>query len=580
MALSKSYIPSNVLAFLSSKLDSILDRKAANQFLVGICGVKSFFDNEAELVALKMIITSNLNSDDSTNRREFGDYQTNLRLASNSIRLAKNCFDCEFLLEPTCGKGNFIIAALSQLNSISKIVGIEIYKPYVWETKYKVLSYYLENIEREIVDIEIIHEDVFSYDFSGLSESTKNMRTFVLGNPPWITNSELGSLDSINLPKKNNFQLLKGLDALTGKSNFDLGEAVLLNLFSYFQNHSGGFALLVKNIVIKNIVRSQPTNSFRIDNLHKYIINAKSEFNVSVNASLFIGSFNLGVSESCEEFEFYTEKRITKFGWSNGKFVSSIQKYMLTNMVDGKSHLVWRSGMKHDCSKIMELEKKDNYFVNKLGEEVFLEEGIVFRILKSSDLKFDDIYTSRKFTIVTQEKIGQSTSHIKDTYPKTYEYLRSNEYFLSSRKSSIYKGKPRFSIFGIGKYSFYPHKICISGLYKTTKFTYVGPDGDKPIMLDDTCYSIGFNSKGQAKIAQFLLNSILVQDFLESIVFSDSKRSINKDILMRIDLSKVYESLKFDDACKFDVSIDYTEWEKFGNEISSDSATVSAYTLF
>ena len=40
------------------------------------------------------------------------------------------------VIEPTCGKGNFIIASLKNFDSISSIFGIEIYKPYVWETKF------------------------------------------------------------------------------------------------------------------------------------------------------------------------------------------------------------------------------------------------------------------------------------------------------------------------------------------------------------------------------------------------------------------------------------------------------------
>ena len=44
----------------------------------------------------------------------------------------------------------------------------------------------------------------------------------VLGNPPWVTNAELGLLKNSNLPIKSNFQGHKGLEALTGKANFDI----------------------------------------------------------------------------------------------------------------------------------------------------------------------------------------------------------------------------------------------------------------------------------------------------------------------------------------------------------------------
>jgi len=70
------------------------------------------------------------------------------------------------------------------------------------------------------------------------------------------------------------------------------------------------------------------------------------------------------------------------------------------------------------------------------------------------------------------------------------------------------------------------------------------PSAGKPVMLDDTCYFIGFDDLKMAEIAHFLLNSKLVQKFLKSIIFSDSKRPINKDTLMRIDLEKAFENDK------------------------------------
>ena len=58
-------------------------------------------------------------------------------------------------------------------------------------------------------------------------------------------------------------------------------------------------------------------------------------------------------------------------------------------------------------------------------------------------------------------------------------------------------------------------------------------------MLDDTCYLLGFDTLGKAAVALGLLNSQPVQDFLESIVFPDSKRPYTKDVLMRINLQNV-----------------------------------------
>lgn len=64
-------------------------------------------------------------------------------------------------------------------------------------------------------------------------------------------------------------------------------------------------------------------------------------------------------------------------------------------------------------------------------------------------------------------------------------------------------------------------------------------------MLDDTCYFIGFNNLKMAQIAHFIVNADLVQKFLKSIIFSDSKQSITKDTLMRINFEKAFENYDF-----------------------------------
>jgi hypothetical protein len=189
----------------------------------------------------------------------------------------------------------------------------------------------------------------------------------------------------------------------------------------------------------------------------------------------------------------------------------------------------------------MELERINGGFKNALDEEFELEEDLVYGILKSSDLKSNRIDTPRKYTIVTQQKIGQETKPILEKLPKTKAYLESHKDYFLQRKSSIYSGKPMYSIFGIGDYSFKPYKVAISGLYKQTKFTLVEPNGTV-LLLDDTCYFIGFENFEDAQITQFLLNKPETQEFIESFMFADTKRAITKDLLMRIDLGKIVKN--------------------------------------
>ncbi len=564
----ETHITNSTLEFFKKNLKTLLNFVEINSILKSVSGINNFFTSQKEATELLEIIKELGLIVSEPNRREYGDFQTNKNLAFQVAEYTfLKCNDFEFVLEPTCGKGNFILASIKQSNSLKKIVGVEIYQPYVWETKFKILDHYLLNKDIPKPEIDIIHGNAFEFDYKQLAKSTSHLKTLVIGNPPWVTNSELGSIDSKNLPKKSNFKNHSGFEAITGKGNFDIGEYISLIMLKCFENHNGMFSFLIKNSVVKNLIQDQKRNSFKISQSEKLNIDSKKEFNVSVNACLFLTHLNTEPDFICKEFDFYSRDYLTTFGWYKDKFVYSVKDYDKSSIVDGKSIFTWRSGVKHDCSEVMEFERINGHFINRLGEEINLEKKLVYGLLKSSDLKDDKTNTFRKLTIITQKKIGQETKYIQDSLPLTHQYLNSHKDFFDKRKSSIYKDKPNFSIFGIGDYSFAKYKIGISGLYKSTHFTLVSPNDSKPIMLDDTCYFIGVDELKMAQIAHCLVNSDLVQKFLKSIIFSDSKRSINKDTLMRIDFEKAFENYDFENAKGRISGLKIEHWEEFGEMI-------------
>ncbi|TDB68077.1 hypothetical protein [Arundinibacter roseus] len=545
MKVFEANITDQVSYFLNDTLKNTFSLEKANQEIFDRFGIRFFFNNDEELETLKKLISDTCISVEEPDRAEFGDFQTNLDLANKiTIYLASKNISPELVIEPTCGKGNFIIASLNNFPDIKYLYGIEIYKPYVWESKFNIIDFFLSNPHVNKPEILIVHCNVFDFDFKKIAKEHSINNILVIGNPPWVTNSKLGSLNSKNLPKKTNFKNHSGLDAMTGKGNFDIAEFITMTMIQTFQNLKGNLLLLVKNSVIKNIIFDQSKNKFKISSIEKLCIDSKKEFNVSVEAALFYCKLNSPPTFECREFDFY-ENQVSKikFGWLNDKFVSNIETYIHTKEIDGKCPFVWRQGLKHDCSSVMELDKVNGYYVNGLNEEVKLEEGLVYGILKSSDLKNEVINHSRKFTIVTQKSIGQDTKYIKTEYPETYQYLKDHTSYFEARKSSIYINKPLFSIFGIGDYSFKSYKVAISGLYKTFHFTLILPQDDKPVMLDDTCYLVGFDKIEYAIYTLILLNSDLTMRFLQSVTFPDAKRTFTKDILMRIDLLELAKQI-------------------------------------
>ena len=560
-------LPDERLAFLQKNEGRFRHWERANAWLEAICGIRNFFESPDQLAGFLRFISEKGSNVQEPDRRAYGDFQTNEPLARKAVQYllsGQKGRKIDFLLEPTCGRGNFILAALAQTETLKKITGIEIYAPYVWEAKFRVLDFFIRNPNRPRPEMEIIHANVFDFDFERLARETQAFSVLLTGNPPWVTHAALGAIEADNLPQKSNFKRHRGLDAITGKSNFDLGEPVLLRLLRHFSTHRGCMGFLVKNAVAKNLLHDQKQNAFPIGALEKLNIDAKKEFNASVDACLFVARLNETPALSCTERDFYTGEKRTSFGWVNERFVYSISAYREAKDIEGKSPFIWRQGIKHDCAKVMELEKEKGHFRNGFEEKVKIEKDLVYGLMKSADLKGSPTNAYRKSTIVTQKKIGQSTGFIQTDYPLTFAYLWENKAHFDRRKSAIYKGKPDFSIFGVGDYSFMPFKVAVSGLYKSTHFTLVLPEKDKPLMLDDTCYFIGFDRLSQAKIACFLLNHAYTRQFLKAIVFPDAKRSITKEALMRIDLGKVYDFFDFDWIQNECDTVSWEEWKAFG----------------
>lgn len=465
---------------------------------------------------------------------EFGDYQTPIEFCDKVIDILKdNKIEPTIILEPTFGEGNFIKSSEKKYNNIRQIYGIELNK-----------DYYNQSIEFSKNFIGY-NESIFSFNHSKIIKNINDYdKLLILGNPPWVTNSQLMAENMENLPQKNNFKNLKGIDSITGASNFDICEYIIIDLLNNYKNVNGNISMLCKTTVATNIIKEINKYDFDLSEVKIYNFDAKKIFNVNCQACLFMAKINDGKEDYARVYDIAEpNKELYKIGWKDNKFYSKIEG---KSNIDGTFPFEWRQGIKHDCSKVMELEKKDEcLYVNKINEEILLEDLLIYPLLKSSELmKNNYIDKSRRYVIVTQQKVKQDTKYIKEDSPKLWEYLKCHQEYFDNRKSSIYKNSPKFSMFGIGDYAFSKYKVAISGFYKEPNFVVLAGD-KKPIMLDDTCYFISFENEKEALIVMTLLNSTIVKEFLSSVAFLEKKRPYTKEILKRIDLKKILEQFDF-----------------------------------
>lgn len=467
--------------------------------------------------------------------REFGDFQTPRSLAHDVCELLLRAdIKPGAILEPTCGRGAFLEAAASVLPKGRPLYGVEINERYVCAARQLLGS---------AADIRC--GNFFDFEWTEILSNDPGP-WLVLGNPPWVTNAELGALGSTNLPTKTNFQGHKGLDAITGKANFDISEWMLLKQIDWLEHRGGWVAMLVKTSVARKILRQIWAKNHRTGRASIYKIDAMKHFGAAVDACLFVLPIGVGeISSQCDVYDdLFADNPSSTIGFHNERLVSNISSFLRWKQLIGSNFdYTWRSGVKHDCSKVMELKKIDgSLFENGLGHRVELEPDMVFPLLKSSDVAKGRQKTQR-YMIVTQREVGGDTGKIAAHAPKTWQYLLDYAPVLDARGSVIYRGKPRFSVFGIGGYTFAPWKVAISGFYKSLNFLKVGPVGEKPVVMDDTVYFLPCETEEEADLVVRLLQSAPYIELLTSMIFNDEKRPITADLLKRISLQKVADVL-------------------------------------
>lgn len=470
-----------------------------------------------------------------TLKKEFGDYQTPYNFSELVCVILKNELKLspKTIIEPTCGVGNFIKSSSKFFPDAEKIFGVEINSDYCDICKN-------ENPSKKI---SIINSDFFNFDSSTLFN---NEETLFIGNPPWATNSEL----NFNLPEKVNFKKLSGTDAITGSSNFDICEYMILQIINNSIGKNVSIAMLCKTSVARNVLTELERNKIFVSDQRMYNFDANKIFDISASACLLY--LRMGKAENNTNIcnVFYINKPteiVSKIECTKGNLRYLLDKE--TPDLEGICEYTWRQGVKHDCSSIMELTKEGIHYKNKKGDSIDIEENYVYPLVKSSSFK-DFILKDKfsKFVIVTQKKAREETASIEKIAPKTWKYLNLNKELFEKRKSSIYVGAPDFSMFGVGDYSYSKYKVGISGFYKKPVFSLIYNESDlnKPIMFDDTSYFLSFEKYDNAYVCMILLNSDLVQKFLLTISFQDSKRPFTKKVLQRISIKKCMDLMSFE----------------------------------
>lgn len=491
---------------------------------------------------------------------EFGDFQTPLSLARAVCAIvaeASGGGSPGSVVEPSCGRGAFLVAA-REVWPGARLVGVEIHAPHLRAARAALHPH-----------ARLHRDDVFRRDWRGtLAELPKPV--LVLGNPPWVTNAAIGASGGRNLPAKSNFQRLPGLEAITGKANFDIAESIILALLRAL-GPEDRLAMLCKTAVARRILARawDPRAPIAARDPEIRKLDARAHFGAQVDAALLhlaIGSEgdrkpDCDSGRECPVFEVLTgSSAVRTLAWREGRLVADAALHDRWRGLSGRTRPRWRSGIKHDRADVMELEpefdpEEDDgrdsepprirRYRNGRGEVVELESEYLYPMLKGSEIHVRPHPSApRRYMLVPQKAVGEDTAPIRDHAPLTWAYLERHGESLARRASAVYRRNPPFSVFGVGPYAFAPWKVALSAFQKSARFALVGNRRGKPFVLDDTACFLPANSEGEARRLLELLESEPAREFYRARVFPDAKRPLTIEILQQLDLEALADHLR------------------------------------
>lgn len=456
----------------------------------------------------------------------FGDFQTPVELA-RAVWNALPLEEVQAVVEPTVGLGAFLAGAPHRMHGLPWRC-FDINPSYVRRAG---------GIARElgIRDAEIEVRDAFKLSCDQMGGLDYNAPILAIGNPPWVTSSGQAGSDLTNLPEKTNDGFgLSGLDALTGKANFDIAEAILLQL----QRALGGFrdvrlAFLVKRSVAMKLSRpllgSAEALSFsRVDALRW--------FGTSVDAGLFYAHLKrppVAPVDHVDIADALGGEAKRRAGVRDGELIDDLDSHAQVAALEADSAIQWRQGVKHDLARVLELRRQeDGSLANGFAEEVDVEPQSLVPLYKGSDVA-NGREPSRLFPLYQVDLSGPDPQ-LEAKWPKLAGYLHEHEAAFKARRSRIYRGKHPFSLFGVGPYLLAPWKVAICGLYRVPKFRVLGPMDGQPAVVDDTCYLLPYGDEESARAVAAHLNSAGPQQLIRAVADRHAKRPFTKAVLARV----------------------------------------------
>lgn len=171
-----------------------------------------------------------------------------------------------------------------------------------------------------------------------------------------------------------------------------------------------------------------------------------------------------------------------------------------------------------------------------------VEPNLVYPLLKPAYVKRWKII-GYDYVILPQRKYGQNNEQeLSTNNPYTYRYLLDFKSELEKRASRWFKGRPFYTVFGLGEYTFKPYKVVWSAIGYLPDFAVANSVvdaylGGKVLIPDNTIGYIPLDSSDEAYFLCALLNSSYIKSMI-AYKSTKSKWGVSVELIKQLPLPK------------------------------------------
>jgi hypothetical protein len=131
---------------------------------------------------------------------------------------------------------------------------------------------------------------------------------------------------------------------------------MLIQIVHWLQNRESYLAMLCKSSVSRKLLTYLHQNKLNLSYCATYRIDARKYFDANVEACLLFCKFDATSQQYfCDVFSNLEDSNYYQIGYRNDVLIRDVDSFdKLSQLYDTSNKTRWRSGIKHDCSSVME----------------------------------------------------------------------------------------------------------------------------------------------------------------------------------------------------------------------------------